>query len=179
MINTLRQTCLQLMILMLGYVSLACQAQQVSQLPLDCYKVPLQPKEYCMVTTRSAYGPFDDAVFYLKDQGELQFLRSVSGQVATYGFIGFSVRGQYAVEAWAEEGHPIFMFYRSQQLLSPDAEPLLVFAKYPFAHVDQINDDGSAVVGSHEPFNAGQCDEVPKQLALEDPDNCHRVLRFK
>jgi hypothetical protein len=168
--------CANLMWLTLGSQHLVAQQQMPIELP--CYAIQGKADALCTLVTSSPFGPFDDVVFYRKDvAGNLTFLRTVSGTVATFSFQGSSENGDFVALAWAEEGHPIFSIYHTSELLSDisDPQPLTVISQYPFSHIDIISDDGVVVYGSEEEISVERCALNLEQFRLTDNQYCHKV----
>ena len=117
-------------------------------LPLDCSTIVSFEERLCLVQTDSAYGPYDDVVFYRLDKaGNAVFLSSQSGGVATFAGLGFSTGGKYMWVSWAEEGHPHFEFYLSRDFLTngTHANVLKVLGDYYFEDFKQFSDSGEVV----------------------------------
>ena len=97
-----------------------------------------------MIRTESPYGPYDQVVYYRLDKDQRAYLLgSEDGGVGTFGGIGFSDGGKYMWLGWAEEGHPHFTFYRTQQFIDNgiNAEGIDTLGEYEFQWFLSFSDD--------------------------------------
>ena len=123
----------------------ALAATDIPSLPLSCVVITNNTNQICFITTTSPYGPYDELVMYHRTvQGELFLLGSEQGSVATFGGIGFSEGGRYMWTSWAEEGHPSFSFYKTQDFLAAgmNTHSLMILNVYGFDEFVSFTDEG-------------------------------------
>ncbi len=123
-------------------------AQQQS-INLDCYNIPNHSQQLCILATDSALHPVDDLVFFrLDDLGYLTMLRAEFGDVANIWIHGFSAGGKYTIMGYAEEGHPSYVVYPTERVLSSgySLDPVAVISDYYIVNLLHLDDDGSATV---------------------------------
>lgn len=152
-----------LLILMLGPKVEAVESNQATTLLLDCIVVPSVKDQLCYATTNSAFGPYEDVVFFRKTaEGELYFLGSDKNGVANFGGAGFSDGGKYMWLEWSEEGHPLFSFYITDFFLSDglDAPAIATLDAYGFHEFIRFGDDGT-VLYTKEQVNEDTCHKTP------------------
>ncbi len=116
----------------------------------ECFAIQNRSEKICYVETQSQYGPYDDVVFYLlSSEGGSRFIKSDTGNVATFGGLTFSDGGTFLFETWAEEGHPILTFHRTEDFISGIYENTKYnvgfLSEYHFDHVERFTDDGTVV----------------------------------
>lgn len=148
-----------------------------NSLPVECDKVPDSNEHLCFIITQSAYGPYDDVVFYHKNSnGNLILLGSQKDGVATFGGAGFSTGGTYMWLSWAEEGHPHFEFYLTQNFLENglNARILKVLGDYYFSDFEKFTDAGEVVYelndGAYE-----DCNKAGKEVSYKiDPQTSEK-----
>ena len=119
-----------------------------SSLPLECTAITGRHERLCIIQTESFYGPYDDIVFYhMNNRGNVSLLGSNKGDVATFGGFEFSDGGKYMWLSWAEEGHPHFVFYRTNDFIAngTSAKVLSVVGDYEFDQFIKFNDVGDVV----------------------------------
>ncbi|RDH84500.1 MAG: hypothetical protein DIZ80_03200 [endosymbiont of Galathealinum brachiosum] len=137
--------------ILVGLLFLSIQANATKpvkklSLPLVCATIPSIEEQLCYSSTNSSYGPYDDVVFYKIDKyGEEVLLGSQSGGVATFGGFDFSLGGRYMWVSWAEEGHPFFEFYRTNDFLENGikSKSLEVLGDYYFEQFTQFSENGN------------------------------------
>lgn len=121
-----------------------------AELELKCSSHPDGASDLCALITQSAFGPFDDVVFYNRDKiGTLSFLRAQPGSVSIFDDMGFSESGQYLWVTWRSEGHPVISIYRSDDFSIPyqRADAIRVFHQPGLDHIDGISKAGVALLG--------------------------------
>ena len=127
------------------YATEVSQADKRHSLPLECKAIVDSQDMLCIVITESAYGPFDDVVFYYLDKiGTTIFLGSHSVAVSTFAGLGFSSEGKYLWIGWAEEGHPYFEFYSTSGFIQQGtgAPMHYVLDDYYFNQFEDFTDAG-------------------------------------
>jgi len=115
------------------------------QLELNCIAIPNNNNQLCSVETESQYGPFDDVVFYKRDEeGYLFLLGSQKSYGQTFGSIEFSENGKYLYLSWAEEGHPQFHFYLTSKFLEGGIKADIIkhFEDYYLFYIQRLTDEG-------------------------------------
>ena len=126
----------------------ATEPVKKQSLPLVCAAIPSQAEQLCYIRTNSSYGPYDDIVFYKLDKyEEVVLLGSQSGGVATFVGFDFSIGGLYMWVSWAEEGHPYFEFYRTNEFLENGvkSQSLKVLGDYYFENFENFGEDGQII----------------------------------
>lgn len=160
-----------------------------SRQALDCYPVPESQDQLCIAITESEYGPFHNVAFYLSDAAaKLTLLERVDDSVSTFHFDGFTSRGNLMTLVWADEGHPVFYFYRTQDFLRPAKgkdqlrpDALGYIAEYAFSHFDLVDDSGLVIYGLDEDMLGSKpddCADVAAIKAVEDKQHCHRIIQL-
>jgi len=137
-------------------------ASNTGTLPLDCSVIPAQTDQLCVAVTGSTSGPYDDVVIYRKKaDGSLFLLGSHQGGVGTFNGFGFSDGGRFMWESWAEEGHPYFLFYRTDHYLSEgkNTKSLNVLNEYYLEYFHQFTDTGKVAYALREDA-FGKCPET-------------------
>jgi len=119
-------------------------------LPLACHSIPLRSEQLCMAATTSSINTaVEDVVFYKRSkEGWLTFLEARKADIAVIYIAGFSIGGKYTILAEAEEGHPRFYIYETDNLLNPDTKPRIVggISDYYLEYFIRLDDDGTALL---------------------------------
>ena len=132
------------------------------QTSLDCYTIVGRTEQFCILATPSPLHPVDDVVFFRRDEmGQLTLLRAELGDIALVWIHGFSTDGKYTVIGYAEEGHPSYLVYDTQKVLTPGftLNPVAVVSDYQIVNLHRLDGDGRATV---EYGNGAPCEEAPK-----------------
>ncbi|MCK5663076.1 MAG: hypothetical protein KAI17_06300 [Thiotrichaceae bacterium] len=154
---------LQLFISALVLADSESHSQQVT-LPLECIAVESFNEQLCFISTESPFGPFDDIVFYkINTSGDIVYLSSESNGNTTFGGLGFSEGNKYMWLSWAEEGHPYFEFYLTDDFLDngSKAHVVDVIGDYYFEQFEKFSDTGEVVYLLSEDFTEC-CTETDK-----------------
>jgi hypothetical protein len=149
------QSCLSamaLVALLAGHVStaqaLTVEGGERDSLELYCRKIPQRQDQLCFVTTNSPVAPAEDVIFYKREpDGSVAFLEAERGDTAVIFVAGFSTGGRYTVIGRAEEGHPGFYVYVTEQFLDPTIEHRVVASvnEYELSELVSLSDDGTAI----------------------------------
>lgn len=121
------------------------QVDKGRSLPLECDAIADSQEMLCITKTESAYGPFDDVIFYHLDKmGAVTFLGSHSDAISTFAGFGFSSGGKYLWISWAEEGHPYFEFYRTIDFIKQGTKASMhyILHDYYFMQFESFTDAG-------------------------------------
>jgi len=150
----------------------------ILQLALECYPIPNHVDQLCVLATQSPHGPWDQVVYYRSNPDQQPVLLGIDkGGVATFGGIEFSTEGRYFMLNWAEEGHPLFHFYKTQEFLNGNTQTSVGFyEQYHFDHIDYFGDDGIVVIGLTD--KTGKCIDTRHYSSINDKDHCHHFLRL-
>ena len=143
----------------------------IPQLDLTCQPIPNNNFQICSLETLSEYGPFDDVVFYKRDQeGYLTLLSSQKSYGQTFGSIEFSEKGKYLYLSWAEEGHPQFHFYLTSKFLESGLSSDLVgfLEDYYLVYIKSFSDDGQLIYLADKQTNS----HCRKTIIEEDFSYC-------
>ncbi|GAC13871.1 hypothetical protein GLIP_1230 [Aliiglaciecola lipolytica E3] len=119
-------------------------------LPIECQTVPNKQIDICTLSTQSEHYPVNDLILYKREDGRFfVYLETIKGDVAGSWFWGFSNQGKYAVMSFAEEGHPHFVFYDTEQFLQSEQrpKPISVVSDYFLGQLMELRDDGTAIFG--------------------------------
>jgi hypothetical protein len=123
--------------------SIASAEEEV--LPLECSTIPGHIEQLCTVVSVSHDGPYSDVTVYRKPvDGKPVLLYSDQNSVASFAGFGYSKEGRYMWEAWADEGHPYFSFYLTDEYLASGRAAKLLgsLSDYRFERIFEFGDDG-------------------------------------
>jgi len=127
------------------YATEDSQLDNGRSLPLECDAIAGSQEMLCIIMTESAYGPFDDVIFYYLDKMDsMTYLGSHSDGGSTFAGLGFSSGGKYLWIGWAEEGHPYFEFYSTNDFIKQgtSASMRYVLHDYYFNQFETFTDAG-------------------------------------
>ena len=91
--------------------------------------------------------PLIIVTYKLDKDEEIVLLGGQSGGVATFGGFDFTIGGCYMWVGWAEERHPVFDFYRTNDFLENgvNSKSLEVLGDYYFENFENFGEDGEVV----------------------------------
>ena len=158
------------------------QVTKLHTLPLECDAIVGSQGMLCIIRTESAYGPFDDVIFYYLDEmGAVTLLGNHSDAVSTFAGLGFSSGGKYLWVGWAEEGHPYFEFYRTSDFIKQgtDAPMQYVLHDYYFNQFESFTDGG---IVTYSKIDDNSEDPIKDTLNLDEntiaPRNKQSYLNY-
>ena len=111
---------------------------------LECVSIPNNTYQICTLESYSAFGPYDDVVFYRLEEKRYLYLLGLSyGDNMTFGGFSFSDGGKYMWVSWAEEGHSSFVFYETADFLqqAENAKSLYYINGYGLSEFLSFSDD--------------------------------------
>ncbi|MDH5356136.1 MAG: hypothetical protein OEY09_16965 [Gammaproteobacteria bacterium] len=151
-------------------------------LTATCENVPQSSDQLCHIITESPWGPFDDVAFYrLSDSGSAFLLAAYSGGGGIYNGTGYSEGGGFMWLSFAEEGHPYFIFYRTQDFLEvgQHADSIATLGDYYFEDFRTFADSGEVTyfVSTDEDAICEDTNIVGSQEAKVS-DLCFRRLKL-
>jgi hypothetical protein len=102
-------------------------------LALKCKAIPHSAEQICVAAMPAEFNAVDDVVFYRRTAEQyLSLLRVEFGDVAVIWLHGFSTGGKYTIVGYAEEGHPSFVIFTTEDFLTNnnDIKPVAVISDY-------------------------------------------------
>ncbi|WJG07912.1 hypothetical protein [Aliiglaciecola sp. LCG003] len=150
----------------------ANELSHVNQLPLSCEPIPQHKQKLCVASTHSKLNAVNDVVFYHSDQGDnLTLLHVRKGDVAVTWLEGFSLGGRYTIIGEAEEGHPSYLIYDTEQFIDTeyDPKPVAVISDYLFSGLNSLTDAGIATMSLNHSISC-EPDNLPKISPLDSAE---------
>lgn len=164
-------------ILLLCSIALsACATHKESSAPLECHAIPNRDISLCTLSSSVENSAANDIVFYKRNSfGTLTYLEARKGDIAVTWLQGFSGGGALTVIATAEEGHPSFSIYRTDDFLNPDGrrQPVAHIGQYEIDAIHALSDSGRAIVSFyHQGRTPETCLPRDPDTLLDDSERC-------
>jgi len=145
----------------------------------QCIAVPEQTKTLVCINTKDVDNgvPINMGEYYLVTEGKpIKSLTRNQNVDSSFGYLVFSPKGKYLYIAYADEGHPYFVFYDTTKFINDDKSAELdSVSQYRVDSIDELYDNGDVAYSLSDCFdhlNSQQEVEVPTELNNAEKEQC-------